>query len=104
MCSEGSRSRLPWAGRLKSLAEDPTPVIPILEELKDDVDGYVRRSVANHVGDIAKDDLELALTLCEKWLENSSRALKKVIRHAVRNPIKNGNFRAFAIRKAAKVY
>jgi 3-methyladenine DNA glycosylase AlkC len=102
LCSEGPRPRLPWSTKLEQLVKDPGPVLPILEALKNDPDLYVRRSVANHVGDIAKDHLDLALNLCEKWLQGASKELKWVIRHAVRNPVKRGNNRAVAIRKAAK--
>ncbi len=102
LCSEGARPRLPWSTKIDSLVKDPSPSIPILEHLKNDPDLYVRRSVANHVGDIAKDHLELALELCENWLENASPELKWVIRHAVRNPVKKGNQRAIELRKAAK--
>jgi len=102
LCSEGTRPRLPWAMKIDSFVKDPSPTIPILEELKNDPDLYVRRSVANHVGDIAKDNLDLALELCENWLENSSTELKWVIRHALRNPVKKGNERAITLRKTAK--
>ena len=102
LCTEGTRPRLPWASKLSALAQDPTPVLPILENLKNDPDLYVRRSVANHVGDIAKDHLDLALDLCEKWLNGASKELKWVIRHALRNPFKKGNERAIELRKAAK--
>jgi len=88
--------------KIDSFVKDPSPTIPILEELKNDPELYVRRSVANHVGDIAKDNLELALELCEDWLKNSSTELKWVIRHALRNPVKKGNERAIALRKTAK--
>jgi len=102
LCSEGTRSRLPWATKIDSFVKDPSPTIPILEALKNDPDLYVRRSVANHVGDIAKDHMVVALDLCEEWLKDASPELKWVIRHALRNPFKKGIERAIAIRKAAK--
>lgn len=102
LCSEGTRSRLPWSARIKSFVNDPSPCLPILEELKNDPDLYVRRSVANHIGDIAKDHLDLALDLCENWLADANKELKWVIRHAVRHPFKKGNGRAIELRKAAK--
>jgi len=102
LCSEGTRPRLPWSSKIQSFVDDPGPVIPILEELKDDPVLYVRRSVANHVGDIAKDHPELAFDLCEKWLNGASKELKWVIRHAVRNPFKKGVQRAIDLRQAAK--
>jgi 3-methyladenine DNA glycosylase AlkC len=102
LSTEGTRPRLPWSMKIDSFVKDPTPSLGILEQLKNDPDLYVRRSVANHIGDIAKDNLELALNLCEKWLNGASIELKRVIRHALRNPVKKGNERAIAIRKAAK--
>ena len=102
LCSEGTRPRLPWASKIDSFVADPSPVIPILEYLKDDEDLYVRRSVANHVGDIAKDHINTAMDLCESWLNGASKERKWVIRHAVRNPFKKGNTRAIELRKLAK--
>jgi len=102
LCSEGTRPRLPWSKKIDSFILNPAPCIPILEQLKNDDDLYVRRSVANHVGDIAKDNLDLALDLCEKWLDNASVELKWVIRHALRNPVKRNINRAIEIRKLAK--
>ena len=102
LCTEGTRPRLPWAQKIPSLVEDPAPSLPILEKLKNDEDLYVRRSVANHVGDIAKDHLDLALNLCESWLQDASKELKWVIRHALRHPSKKGVAKALEIRKLAK--
>jgi 3-methyladenine DNA glycosylase AlkC len=102
LCSEGTRPRLPWSTKIDSFVKDPSPSLEILEQLKNDSDLYVRRSVANHVGDIAKDHLDLALELCESWVNNASTDLKWVIRHAVRNPVKKGNERAIELRKMAK--
>ncbi len=102
LCSEGTRPRLPWSMKIDSFVKDPGPCIPILEQLKNDPDLYVRRSVANHIGDIAKDNLDLALELCGNWLKNASTELKWVIRHALRNPVKKGDKRAVELRIAAK--
>lgn len=102
LCSEGTRPRLPWAQKIASLAADPAPSLPILEKLKNDEDLYVRRSVANHVGDIAKDNLALALHLCESWLVNANKELKWVIRHSLRHPAKKGIQEALQLRKMAK--
>jgi 3-methyladenine DNA glycosylase AlkC len=101
LCSEGSRPRLPWAMRIPAFVKDPRPVLPILETLKDDPDLYVRRSVANHVGDIAKDHPALAFELCERWVEGASEERKWLIRHAVRHPAKKGVKVALRLRKLA---
>jgi 3-methyladenine DNA glycosylase AlkC len=102
LCSEGTRPRLPWSSKLVSFSTDPSPTLPILEHLKNDSDLYVRRSVANHVGDIAKDHLKLAVNLCEKWLKEASKDLKWVIRHALRNPVKKGHAKSIELRRLAK--
>lgn len=102
LCSEGTRPRLPWASRIPGFVKDPTPVLPILGKLKDDADLYVRRSVANHVGDIAKDHPTLAFQLCERWLDGASAERKWLIRHAVRHPAKQGAPAALRLRKLAR--
>lgn len=102
LCSEGTRSRLPWGSRLQAFVADPSPVLPILEALKDDPALYVRRSVANHLGDIAKDHRELALSIAERWLAGASAERRWVIRHALRHPAKKGVDAALRLRRAAK--
>jgi 3-methyladenine DNA glycosylase AlkC len=102
LCSEGTRPRLPWATRIPAFIKDFRPVLPILEALKDDADLYVRRSVANHIGDIAKDHPRLAFELCERWLEGATTERKWLLRHAVRHPAKKGVKAALRIRKLAK--
>ncbi len=101
LVSEGTRPRLPWAERLPSLVRDPTPVIPLLDRLVDDTELYVRRSVANHVGDIAKDHPEIAFALCQRWLEQPSAERRWVVRHAVRHPAKRGAAEALRLRRLA---
>jgi 3-methyladenine DNA glycosylase AlkC len=102
LCSEGARPRLPWAMRIPAFVKNPRPVLPILEALKDDEDLYVRRSVANHIGDIAKDHPLLAFEICERWLDGASSERKWMIRHAVRHPAKKGVKAALDLRKRAK--
>jgi 3-methyladenine DNA glycosylase AlkC len=102
LCSEGARPRLPWAIRIPGFIRDPRPALPILEALKDDPNLYVRRSVANHLGDIAKDHPELALDLCQRWLEGASAERRWLIRHALRHPARKGMKRALQLRQRAK--
>ena len=102
LCSEGARPRLPWAMRIPAFIEDPRPVLPILEALKDDPELYVRRSVANHLGDIAKDHPALAFEVCERWLVDASPERRWVIRHSLRHPDKKGVKAATQLRRRAK--
>ncbi len=102
LCSEGTRPRLPWGKRIPSFVANPRPTLPILESLKNDPSLYVRRSVANHLGDIAKDHPELVYATCERWMRSGASAdLQWLIRHAVRYPAKQGDARARKIREAA---
>lgn len=101
-CSEGTRPRLAWAPRIPAFIKDPSPTFPILEALKDDPCLYVRRSVANHLGDIAKDHPDAALSICDRWLRSASHELKWVLRHALRHPAKKGDQAALRIRAAAQ--
>lgn len=103
LCSEGARPRLPWGVRLPAFIKDPRPALPILEALKNDDSLYVRRSVANHLGDIAKDHPEWVVKTCYQWLrKDDSKEMKWVIRHAVRYVTKKGHAGAIALRLAAK--
>ncbi len=109
LVSEGTRPRLPWAMRLREFQDNPNLSLPLLEILKDDSELYVRRSVANHLGDIAKDHPDFAFDVCRKWLEeikdlDAPQQLKNrrwIVRHALRHPAKKGEPKAVALRKAA---
>ena len=96
LASEGSRPRLPWGRRLAALVSDPTPAFPILETLRADPSLYVRKSVANHLNDIAKDHPEVALDLVSAWDRSDARTAW-VVRHALRTLVKRGHPRALAL-------
>ncbi len=96
LVSEGSRPRLPWAMQLPRLMDDPTPTLPILRALRDDREEYVRRSVANHLNDIAKDHPDLIGRLAGAWMRGADRKREKLIRHACRTLIKQGHADALA--------
>ena len=67
LASEGCRPRLPWAMALPDFKRDPSKILPILEQLKADSDVWVRKSVANNLNDISKDNPELAISIFKKW-------------------------------------
>ena len=67
LVSEGTRPRLPWGLALPVFKKDPTPCFPLLDVLKWDTELYVRRSVANHVGDVLKDNFDTGLALLDRW-------------------------------------
>lgn len=96
LASEGSRPRLPWAVALPAFKSDPRPVLTILQTLKNDDSEYVRRSVANNLNDISKDNPELVLTLAKKWIGKND-ITNKVVKHACRTLLKQGDQRALAL-------
>lgn len=96
LASEGSRPRLPWAMALPSFKKEPTPLLPILENLKNDPSEYVRRSVANNLNDIAKDHPELVIKIAKKWLGKSTET-DKLVKHACRTLLKEGREEVMAL-------
>ncbi len=90
LVSEGTRSRLPWAPRLSAFQKDPSPVLALLELLKDDPELYVRRSVANNLNDIGKDHPELLADTARRWLNGASAERKWIVGHALRSAVKRG--------------
>jgi 3-methyladenine DNA glycosylase AlkC len=88
LASEGSRPRLPWGLQLKSLIADPSPTLPILAALQDDGSDYVRRSVANHLNDIAKDHPQLVVDWVQRHLSGAPAQRRTLLAHASRTLIK----------------
>lgn len=97
LISEGTRPRLPWAMQLPMFLKDPQPVIELLEQLKDDPEEYVRRSVANNLNDIAKDHPDLVAGLALDWMQGADNNRIKLIRHACRTLLKQGNKKALEV-------
>lgn len=88
LVSEGTRPRLPWAPRLPAFQDDPSPVLDLLEMLKDDPEEYVRRSVANNLNDIAKDHPELVVEVARRWWRSGTPDRRRLVRHGLRTLIK----------------
>lgn len=91
LVSEGSRPRLPWGLRLQALVTDPAPTLPFLRALQDDPSAYVRRSVANHLNDIAKDHPDLVASWVRDHLVGAAAERVALLRHASRTLIKAGH-------------
>lgn len=105
--SEGSRPRLPWGERLQDFVNDPLPTLPILEKLKFDPELFVRKSVANHLNDIAKDHPDYVVDILNRWKSEASvNNLPKIewtIKQSLRTLIKNGHPHALKLIGAEKV-
>lgn len=90
LASEGSRPRLPWAMAIPALKKDPAPLLPILENLKNDPSESVRRSVANNLNDIAKDHPDVVVGIAAKW-RGISKETDAIIKHGSRTLLKQGH-------------
>lgn len=91
LVSEGTRPRLPWGQRLRAFQQDPTPVLALLERLKDDTELYVRRSVANNLNDIGKDHPAVLVDTARRWLPGASPERRWLVEHALRFAVKRGD-------------
>ena len=90
LASEGSRPRLPWAMAVPALKKDPAPILPIMENLKEDPSESVRRSVANNLNDIAKDHPDIVLSIAGRW-KGISKEVDAIIKHGCRTLLKQGH-------------
>ena len=99
--SEGTRPRLPWGERLDEFVKEPTLTLAILEKLKNDSELYIRKSVANHLNDIAKDHPQLVLSKLKSWQKSANQKtapnINWIVRHALRSLIKSGNREALKL-------
>ena len=96
IASEGCRPRLPWAMALPAFKQDPAPVLDIILNLLDDESLYVRRSVANNLNDISKDNPETVIAIAETNL-GMSKQTDWVVKHACRGLLKKGDARVLPL-------
>ncbi|WP_028486498.1 DNA alkylation repair protein [Thiomicrorhabdus chilensis] len=100
LASEGVRPRLPWAKHLPWIADRPEIVLPIIEALKSDESAYVRKSVANLLNDLSKQQPDWVLALCTQWHhegESLSKQTEWIIRHGLRTLLKKGDSQALSL-------
>lgn len=90
LSTEGCRPRLPWAMAIPFLKKDPSSILPILDNLKNDISESVRRSVANNLNDISKDNPNIVIQLTKNW-QGVTPETDWLIKHANRTLLKQGN-------------
>ncbi len=96
LSSEGCRPRLPWAIALPAFKSNPASVLKVLDFLKDDISPYVRKSVANNLNDISKDNPELVKGLTKKWL-GFSKERDALLKHGCRTLLKASDSEVLAL-------
>lgn len=90
LASEGCRPRLPWAIALPKYKKDPSKVLEIIEFLKNDDSEYVRKSLANNLNDISKDNPHLVIKFVKENL-GKTKELDWICKHASRTLLKKGD-------------
>lgn len=90
LASEGCRPRLPWGQALPDFKRDPAPILPILDNLRHDESDYVRRSVANNLNDIAKDNPAVMVGWAKQYF-NQSPLSDWIIKHGSRTLLKQAH-------------
>ena len=96
LASEGTRPFLPWAIRVPAVLADPTATLPVLHALYRDENEVVRRSVANHLNDLSRQQPELVVATTAAWLAAPDVNTAQLVRHALRSLIKKGHPQALA--------
>jgi 3-methyladenine DNA glycosylase AlkC len=97
LVSESTRPRLPMMIALPEFKKDPSPIIPFLTLLKNDSELFIRRSVANNLNDISKDNPDVVTNLLAQWHQDKSANMTWLIKHALRTLEKTGDVNALNI-------
>lgn len=97
LVSEGTRPLLPWAPRSRRLLDEPERALALLEALKDDPTTVVRRSVANHLNDVAKHHPDTVVAIAARWLEGATPERRALVEHALRGLVKKAHPGALAL-------
>jgi 3-methyladenine DNA glycosylase AlkC len=94
--SEGMRPRLPWGTGVKRLTDDPMPGLAVLHRLRHDPSETVRRSVANHLNDVAKTHPRLVVDTVATWIAEPETD-RRMVAHALRTLVKQGDVGALGV-------
>jgi len=97
LASEGTRPYLPWAIRVPGIVARPESTVPLLDALHRDGDEVVRRSVANHLNDIARHAPESVVETAHRWNAEPGDHTAWVVRHGLRTLVKKAHPGALAL-------
>jgi hypothetical protein len=81
---------------LSELKKDPSPILLILERLKNDPSETVRRSVANNLNDISKNNPDVVIRLAKEWY-GENEEVNRIVKHGLRTLLKKGDRDVLAI-------
>ncbi len=96
LTSEGTRPHLPWGTKVDVLLDDPSIGLDLVEHLRHDPSPIVRRSVANHLNDVARNHPDRVIEIVTRWQGEDPPVDEAMVRHALRSLIKKGHPAAMA--------
>ena len=70
-----------------------------MENLREDDSLFVKKSIANNINDILKDNSDIGIKLLKIWSKTKNPDTKWIIKHALRNEIKKENPEAIKLIK-----
>lgn len=86
LASEGMRISLPWAKKTVAALEEVELFKTVLDNLKNDSEKFVMKSVGNNINDLMKVRPELAEEIIKAWqIEDMSLTTEWIIRHGLRS-------------------
>ena len=91
LASEGTRAYLPWAIRVPEITARPAATLPILDALYRDPVEDVRRSVANHLNDLARHAPDDVVATAARWMAAPDANTPRVVRHGLRTLVKKAH-------------
>jgi 3-methyladenine DNA glycosylase AlkC len=97
LVSEGTRPRLPLGIRLPIFQKKPEMILELLDLLKDDSELYVRRSVANNLNDISKDNPKVVINILKEWQKEKTKNFAWIANHSLRTLLKKGDKQALSL-------
>ncbi|WP_336713763.1 DNA alkylation repair protein [Arthrobacter sp. USHLN218] len=97
LASEGTRPYLPWAVRVPEIIARPAATLPLLDALHGDESDDVRRSVANHLNDVARHAPDEVVAAAGRWSADPGAHTAWVVRHGLRTLVKKAHPGALAL-------
>jgi 3-methyladenine DNA glycosylase AlkC len=91
LASEGTRAFLPWSTRVQGLLAHPRATLPIITALYRDPSEYVRRSVANHLNDLSRQQPAVVVETARAWLAQPDENTARLVAHGLRTLVKRGD-------------
>lgn len=86
LASEGMRINLPWSKKSVASLEFPELFRKVLDNLKEDQEKFVMKSVGNNLNDLMKERPELAEEIINDWQKDEiSKSTAWIIQHGLRS-------------------